>query len=250
MALWSKDLPHVTVRRHAGWTKPITLIVPYYEQPIFFARQLAHWAAYPPEFAAFLTIIVVDDGSPTYPAASTVIRPPMRAAFRLFRISQDVRWNWLAARNIGFHHAANGWCLVTDMDHVVPTATLEACLAGVHDPAVAYAFNRVEHTGPPIHPHSASFFMTRELFWKVGGYDETLSGHYGTDGDYRRRLAAAAPIQVLTDVLIRHEYVDDSSVTRYRRKQPEDAKVKQLVARRGKHWTPKVLSFPYTEVGC
>lgn len=242
---WSDTIPVVTAERSTV-PRPLTLIIPYYEQPVFFARQLAHWASLPAHVSDHLSIIVVDDGSPDAPAAS-VPRPALRR-FRLFRIEQDVRWNWLAARNIGFHHAPDGWCLVTDMDHMVPVETFEACIYGVHDTRVAYGFSRREHTGAVVHSHSASFLMTRDLFWAVGGYDETLSGHYGTDGDYRRRLAKVAKLAILTDVLERHEFVADASTTKYLRKQPEDAAVSRLVKARPRDWTPKVLSFPYREV--
>lgn len=244
MALWCRHLPLVRIAR-AHVPRPMTLIVPYYEQPIFFARQLAHWAALPPDLLRYLSIIVVDDGSPMQPAAA-VPRPSL--PLRLFRIGVDVRWNWLAARNIGFHHAAEGWCLVTDMDHLVPGETFFACIYGVHNDRIAYAFSRREHTGAEAAPHSASFFLTRELFWRTGGYDETLSGYYGTDGEYRRRLLKVAPMVILTDELVRHEFVEDASTTRYQRKQPEDAAVGRLVAARAPQWQPKVLSFPYAEV--
>jgi hypothetical protein len=134
------------------------------------------------------------------------------------------------------------------MDHVLPEDTARAVIEGAHDPGVIYAFSRVEHTGAPANPHSASFLMTRAMFWKVGGYDEALSGHYGTDGDWRRRCARVAPLKVLTDRLVRHEFVSDSSTTRYKRKQPEDAGVKAIIAARGRGWAPRVLSFPYHEV--
>jgi len=244
MALWCKDLPSVTVPLGTE-PKHVTLIVPYYEQPVFFARQLATWASYPPELSAYLSIIVVDDGSPTSPAAA-VERPALRD-FRLFRIGPDVRWNWLAARNIGFHAASEGWCLVTDMDHVLPAETLRACVYGQHDPRVAYAFSRQEYTGASAMPHSASFFLTRKMFWKTGGYDERGSGYYGNDGPFRRKLAKVAAIKVLSDVLVRHEHVDDSYTTRYLRKQAEDAQLKRILA---KNDPPKVLSFPYAEVTC
>lgn len=244
MALWCRDVPLVKVIQ-AAHPKPVTLIVPYYEQPVFYRRQLDHWATYPEDVRRHLSIIVVDDGSPTFPASGV---PHAPLPLRVFRIQQDVRWNWLAARNIGFHHAAEGWCLVTDMDHVVPAETLRACITGAHDPRTVYCFARAEHTGIGIHPHSASFFLTRKTFWKSGGYDETLSGHYGTDGDFRRRLRKVAPFALVSDRLIRHEYVDDSSVTRYQRKQPEDATVKRLVAARTSAWKPRTLSFPYAEV--
>lgn len=239
---WSRTLPRARVR--LGAPKRVTFVYPYYQNAAFFARQVETWRGYPAELRTFLSAIVVDDGSPT-PA---VFPEPMPLEARLFRIAVDVRWNWLAARNIGFHYAAPGWVLVTDMDHVVPEATFRSVIYGAHEPDVIYAFSRVEHTDAPANPHSASFLLTKALFWTVGGYDEALSGHYGTDGDWRRRCAAVAPMHVLSDVLVRHEFVQDASTTRYLRKQPEDAGARRIIAARGKRWTPKTLSFPYHEV--
>lgn len=254
MSGWAKALPRVTVPRTAVAT-PMTVIVPYYENPQFLQRQLQHWATWAaaPDLGPHVTVIVVDDGSPSTPARH--VAEPLPAFLRLFEIQEDRPWNWLAARNIGFAQAADGWCLVTDMDHVVPEATLRAVLYGRHDPSVIYGFSRMdirvdEGSAQPVAPHPNSWLLTREMFWRVGGYDETLSGHYGTDGDWRRRCAQVAPIQILTDTLLRYEHHGDSSTTRYRRKSPEDvAAVQRLVAARQVGWAPKTLSFPYLEVG-
>lgn len=243
---WARDLTHVRVAK-ATEPKRFTVILPFYLNRHFFAQQVAGWAQWSDELRAAVSVIVVDDGSPE-PA---VMPNPVPLSLRLFRIHEDRQWNWLAARNIGAHHAADGWMLLTDMDHVLPAETASAIIWGKHDPAVVYAFSRREHTGEPVTPHSASFLMTRALFWTIGGYDETLSGHYGTDGDFRRRILKVAPIHVLPEKLVRYEYVSDSSTSRYPRKLPADAAaVKQLVAQRTKGWTPKVLSFPYQEVTC
>lgn len=240
---WSRDLPRVTVAK-ASVPKRVTFIYPFYCNQHFLEQQVAGWGHYPQELREHITAIVVDDGSPE-PATLPVAAVPIR----LFRIHEDRRWNWLAARNIGAHHAPDGWMLLTDMDHVVPADTAHALIWGQHDPAVVYAFARREHSGESVPPHSASFLMTRALFWKIGGYDETLSGHYGTDGDFRRRVAKYAQIKVLPQELVRYEYVGDSSTSRYQRKLPADAAVvKALVSKRAKDWTPKVLSFPYAEV--
>jgi hypothetical protein len=245
--LWCAHLPTVTVPRAAA-PKSFTLVMPYYCNPEFLETQLEGWWGLPPAVRERMTAVIVDDGSPIGPAAGVLRRQSLPFPIRLFRIDVDVRWNWLAARNIGLHYAAPGWVLVTDMDHVVPAATARAVIEGEHAPGVIYAFSRVEHTGAPATPHSASFLLTRAMFWKVGGYDERLSGYYGTDGDWRRRCAATAPMEVLTDPLVRHEFVQDSSTTRYRRKQLQDAAVRPLIAARGKQWTPRTLSFPYHEV--
>lgn len=228
--------------------KPVTFVYPYYENPKFFQRQLDLWMSYPKQLLEHLAVIVVDDGSPTHPAKDVVFNSGPYLNIRLFRIDVDIRWNWLAARNIGLHYARDGWTLLTDMDHMVSEEVLNSLIWGKHDEAVIYRFSRMEHTGQHIHPHPNSWFMTRKMFWKIGGYDEACSGFYGTDGDYRRRCAATAPIKIMTQALVRYEYIDDSSTIRYKRKQPEDAQARKIMRSRQPGWKPKTLSFPHHEV--
>lgn len=241
---WYSSLRRVTIQQGDRPTR-ITLVYPYYDCEMFFGRQVGIWQGYAADVKPHLSVIVVDDGSPR-PVPHTT---PHGVETRLFRIDVDVRWNWLAARNVGAHHAADGWLLLTDMDHVVPEATLRTLIWADLDPSVVYMFRRVEHTGQKIRPHSASYLMTRKMFWRIGGYDEALSGFYGTDGEFRRRVMHQATVQLIENApLIRFEYVDDASVRTYKRKQPEDAMVQHLIAARGADWRPKTLSFPYHEV--
>jgi hypothetical protein len=242
------DAPIVEVKRGDMRKDFVCIVMPYYDNPQFFEYQMRRWWAFNVGVRLRLGAIIVDDGSPTYPAGDVLRGHPPPIAMRLFRIDVDVRWNWLAARNIGMKNAPDCWCVLTDMDHVIPFDTAKALIHGEHDPNIIYRFSRRERDGGPIHPHPNSWFMTRRMFWKVGGYDEALSGHYGTDGEYRRRCAATAPIRIMTDELHRYEHYEDSSTTRYKRKQPEDAGVKQMIRARGPNWKPKVLSFPHHEI--
>jgi hypothetical protein len=240
------DAPVVFVASSAD-PKPVTIILPYYENPQTLAAHMIRWGDWPATHRKWLSAIIVDDGSPEHPAGRVLAGVRQPFPIRLFRIEQDVRWNWLAARNLAFSHA-RGWCIVTDIDHIIPPTTMDALLWGEHDPSIIYRFSRREYSGEDIPAHPNSWFMTREMFWRIGGHDEALSGYYGTDGEYRRRAAKTAPIRILSDRLIREEHVRDSSTTRYLRKQPEDQAVQRIVAARGPDWTPKVLSFPWHEV--
>jgi hypothetical protein len=241
---WARALPVVAVLQR-DTPKPVTFVYPYFENPRFFRQQLAGWDTYPPMVRPHVSAIVVDDHSEAEATLPNTLPFPVR----LFRIDVKVPWNWLAARNIGAKEAADGWLLLTDMDHVVPVETATAIVYGAHDPDVVYGFSRVEHTGHLVMPHSASFLMTKAMFWKVGGYDERFSGSYGSDGIYRRRLMATAPLQILSDVLVRHERVGDSSTTVYARKLPEDsARLTAIQAQIPAGAQPKTLSFPYREV--
>lgn len=239
------DAPVVTVAV-GHEPKDFTLIMPYYENPMFMVRQYDHLRGMPHELRQFLTVIVVDDGSPREPAEGVLAGISQEElALRLYRIEKDVRWNWLAARNIGAHRASTQWLMLTDMDHVLPERTLRTLVYGQHAASTIYRFSR---TGTKTHPHPNSWFMTRDMYWRVGGYDEALSGYYGTDGEYRRRCAATAPIRIMSVPLELHEHEGDSSTIRYKRKQPEDAAAKQMIKRRGPNWRPRTLSFEYHEV--
>jgi hypothetical protein len=240
------DAQLVTPTRN-GEARDITFVYPYYRNPHFLRTQVGLWSGYPKELREHVSAIVVDDGSPESPASDVLVGIERPFPIRLFRIEKDIRWNWLAARNIAMSKA-QGWCVLTDMDHVVPLETLDAVLFGAYDSKVIYRFSRREADGKKIHPHPNSMLMTRDMFWKVGGYDEALSGHYGTDGDWRRRCAKTAKVRTLPYELERHERVGDSSTTHYLRKQPEDARGKQIVKSRKPGWKPKTLSFAYHEV--
>lgn len=241
---WAADSPVVSVP-NGSEPKHVTIVLPFYEAHEFLATHLQAWWMYSDTIKRHLSAVIVDDGSPE-PLCPIRSRP---FPIRVFRIGVDVPWNWLAARNIGAHHAPDGWLLMTDMDHVLPADTAHALIYGKHDPSIVYAFSRREHTGEPVNPHSASFFMTRQMFWRIGGYDERLSGVYGTDGAYRKRVMSQTWIRVLENELIRYEYVADSSVTRYERK---TARMRELRRKRFASVppgsAPKVLSFPYSEV--
>lgn len=239
------DAPTVTMGRTAP--KSVTIIYPYYENPFALSKRIYHWSRLPKELRAYLSAIIVDDGSPDHPAKQVFGHCSNPFPIRLFRIEEDRRWNWLAARNIGMHYA-NGWCVATDMDHILPPETLDSLVNENHRIDHIYRFSRVEKTGVAIHSHPNSWFMTKEMFWKFGGYDEALSGYYGTDGEARRRWVKTAPVLTLKDHLIRDEYNVDSSTTRYQRKESIDRKAQEIIKARSKNWKPRVLSFPYHEV--
>lgn len=244
------DAPHVEIEVDRTKPKPVTFVYPYYENPRMLAWQVGLWNSYPADLRDFLSVVVVDDGSPRQPAETVLRHCALSLPVALYRIVVDVRWNWLAARNLGVSVAdrPDDWHLLTDMDHAVTPDVLDRLVYGRHDDAIIYRFRREEADGTPIREHPNSWLLTARMFWRTGGYDEALSGHYGTDGEFRRRCAATAPIRILTDRLVRHEFFMDASTTDYKRKQPEDAAVQRMVAARGPGWKPKTLSFPWTRV--
>lgn len=214
----------------------LTIVMPYYENPGMLQLQFEGWASWPAKRKRRLRVILVDDGSPHYPAAE-VSRPEGLPALEIYRVGEDRPWHQHAARNLGAHVAAEGWLLLTDMDHVLTDAAARALFkrmdAGELDEGTAYMLDRLEaDTGLPTlngagqpKPHPNSFLMTRETFWRVGGYDERLTGFYGTDAYFRRRLFTRARQGHLDVPLVRYwrDLIPDASTNGLPRKEGRDS---------------------------
>jgi hypothetical protein len=227
-----------------------TLVMAYYENNDMLAAQLDALSKMSKEVRKHLRVIVVDDGSPFHPARASAAGCPVT----IYRIKVDIRWNQDAARNIGVFHAETEWVLITDMDHMVPEQTWQYLTTADLNNYAAYKFARVSAPAmTPYKPHPNSYFMTREMYQRIGGYDERFAGYYGTDGDFRDRINSAAPVINLKCPLIRvpREHIHDASTTRYARKSPEDQRIREIKAARSKipGWRPVNLSFPYERVG-
>lgn len=187
----------------------LTLVLAYYENPGMLARQYETWAAYPQDIKRRVQVIVVDDGSPTRPAID-VPRPEGLPRLGIYRITVDRPWNQDAARNLGAHMAPDGWLFLTDMDHLLPADQAAQLLRRVSDPGLFYTFARMDAgTGRPMldgrgvpKPHPNSYAMTRELYWRAGGYDEDFCGVYGTDGAFRKQLLRVGVHRHLQNVAI------------------------------------------------
>ena len=166
----------------------VSLVFAYYENPDMLELQWQEIARYPSTIKDSLEVIVVDDGSPTFPAGE-VRRPPGLPRHAIFRLDRDVRWNQDAARNIGAHEAQSPWLLLTDIDHVAPAETLAQVLSRDKDPKLVYSFPRVKFdSDEEREPHPNSYLMTKDLYWTIGGHDEDYKGIYGKDFLFRQRV--------------------------------------------------------------
>lgn len=235
----------------------VALCLPYYRNPGMLERQCDDLAGLPEDLGREIELVVVDDGSPDDSRASTVMiqtAPMPLRAVSLYRITVDVRWNQDAARNLAVSQASSTWVLLTDIDHLVPVATWRRVIEGKLDPAKIYKFSRASLPSLAAYkPHPNSWLMTRELYDRMGGYDERFAGFYGTDGDFRDRCSGAATVELLPEQLWRvpREVIADASTTTYERKAPEDGPAIQRIKGERKlipDWRPIRGRFPWVKV--
>jgi hypothetical protein len=237
--------------------KQICLILPYYCNAGMLRKHFEFWNQYSEATRRHLQIIVVDDGSPLGSRAHEEICTHQLHVdvldFRLYRILTDLRWNWLQCRNLGASEASTPWLLLTDMDHVVLPDVMESLMRQEHDPSICYMLSRgywPEMT--PRTPHPNSFLMSKDLFWRVGGYDESFAGHYGTDTMWRERCRQAGPVVLLAEKLASgfRKYVPDASTTTLARLENRDPRaLKEIIAyKRRVGLGVQTLRLPWTRV--
>lgn len=239
--------------------RAITIVLPHFQNLGMLAEQQRIWASFPADVRESLHVVIVDDCSPKghRPSAKSVTFDGL-ASLRIYRLLKKKRWNWLACRNLGAKMATTDWIVFTDMDHVVPVETLERLMTDDLNAADAYRFKRVTATTvwpyrlqdcTPYKIHNDTWFLTRALFFSDGvfGYDERLSGCYGTSGEFRDRVMATARAHVLReDVIIRYprEVIADASThpsVFTRKNDPEnDQLLKKLKDKRAQipNWRP------------
>lgn len=216
----------------------LTFVYAYYDNPLMLAQQYRIWSAYPEELKSKVSVIVVDDASPRWPA--TDVARPALPKLSIYRVKVDVPWHQDGARNLGAFEAQDGWLFLSDMDHALPSASLSKLLEE-DDERVFFTFPRLD--APDLKPNAKGpghniFALTKEMYWrKMRGYDEDMCGQYGSDGAPRRRLLKVAKNVVLSDCpVIRYprEVIMDASTTSLERRGPENEQRRKDVAARKK----------------
>lgn len=206
--------------------RSLTLVYAYYDNPAMLARQFETWAAYPEWFRKRVKAVVVDDASPRWPALE-VERPRGLPALEIYRVAVDIPWHQDGARNLGAH-VSEGWLFLSDMDHVLPSGSLEDVWR-ITNAGCFFTFARWDAaTDAPMldgagnhKPHPNTYLLHRDLYWAAGGYDESFCGVYGTDGAFRRQLEGVGIHRHLEGVrIVRYsrDVIADASTTTLDRK--------------------------------
>ena len=221
----------------------VTLIIPYYRQPRMLRLQLDVAAEYPDNYR----VIVVDDGSPE--PAIDVFRDSDRAA--LYRIKTDIPWNRGGARNLGVTVSETDWVIHVDTDHVLPAGAAKRLLDIDVDPKCWYRFPRFrvgkadetrrkdvisdECEFGEIKPHIDSYLVTKDLYWKAGGYNEDYSGCLGGGSPFLEQLGLAGSVKLISRSVPLHVYtrqvIPDASISTLSRDTSEYARRKARIGR-------------------
>lgn len=250
----------------------ITICFSYYENPRMLELQYKHLRKIPDDLKRSLRLIVVDDGtgaSKARPDGSLIPGDTPSAVepakwqdigfpYELYRMTVDIRWNQDACRNLAADRAQTDWILLTDIDHILPSRTLDELVSGTFASSKAYKFVRTllqpDKKIYPFRIHQNTWFLFRKTFWEVGGYDEILRGKYGSDGDICRRIEQHCGQPVILPYpicLVTPRTVRDAATFSYTRKDPIlDANIAEILTKRDSlpDWKPMIFRTPWERV--
>jgi predicted glycosyltransferase involved in capsule biosynthesis len=100
-----------------------------------------------------------------------------------------VKWGNARARNIGAINAKNEWLLFLDVDHTIKEKITSSDMSSLNKKMVMRM--RRDYGGKTAWP-SGSIIIHRDLFFKIGGYDERFCGNYGYEDLYLVHKAGKA----------------------------------------------------------
>lgn len=201
-----------------------SICMPYHDNPAMWEKQLLNAYGLPRYLKNEIEIVLCDDCSIELP------KPPtswLVSPIQMFRLNgAHVPWSHRVASNVAVHESGSPFVIVTDIDHIVPEDTLQRLSV---DPFFefsrdkVYTFERRNADGSRYKPHPDSWLMRREMWERIGGYDERYRGVYGQNMPFIERVRHhAAEIKSCGLDLVRYsrEDIHDASERVLMRKSP------------------------------
>lgn len=182
-----------------------------YGQPLMLEKWWNTLRSYSPEVREKLHVIIVDDhGEPPVAVPRDILD---LMSICVYRVSDDIPWNQMGARNLGMQQAPDGWCLMLDPDMVVEPGVAERLLARIKDMRqgelvkllLRYTNGKLDSSSPN------AYLIHRKDFAKVGGYDEDYAGHKGWSDVQLMHTLLGARIRFLRpqDLWVRYYHSED-----------------------------------------
>lgn len=203
----------------------ISIICPIYNSPVIFYEQLLYLSRILKGLDKDVEMIFVDDGSKQslidiynkFIASNKLIFHKNNVYlnkryfdnFKILETKSKLAWNQPAARNLGAKHARGNYLLFFDIDHIITRGMVEDLFyfhgdmfrwcrryAILKDGKIYRKKEFLVREGlkPEINLNkkfgvSNIFGIKKEIFDKLGGYDEQFCGRYGGDDtDFMKRF--------------------------------------------------------------
>ena len=159
----------------------ITLCYSYFNQESALLRHVDNWNSWSKYLRNHFSYLIVDDNSSLHALEKINDKKLEKLDISIYRVLDDLHCNISGARNLAAKKCLTDWMMILDMDTLVSEELAEEIisLASNGRSGFAYKFNQRFPDSEAKIPHGAVCLIRVEDYWKVGGCEEDLVGHYG-----------------------------------------------------------------------
>ena len=186
----------------------ITINLSFYNQNEVLREHILGWKSWSDSLKEKFSFCIIDDCSKT---KATDILSDIDLSdlnISIYRVKEDLVCNIAGVRNLSAKECKTEWMVILDMDTLVSEELATSMVSLCDVPSGnCFKFNRRVPTDP-YHvkngqQHPAVCLLRLEDYWKVGGCEEDLVGHYGqTDPIFWYRAQGKLKVDVRMDMFL------------------------------------------------
>ena len=214
-------------------------------------KHINTWKSYPDDIKDLFTFYIIDDSSKK--PASEIIKKETDLDLHLYRVEEDLYCNIAGVRNLGAKECNTPWMVILDMDTIISKELAQSLIELANkniNNNIVFKFNRkvLDNSNHIKHnkPHPAICLIRKSNYWKIGGCEEDLVGHYGyTDPSFWYRAKnEKVSINIQKNLFLLYYPEGESDINR------DNKHNKKLFEKRKKDnkWSNKYIRFKWHKV--
>lgn len=197
--------------------KKITINLSFYNQNKVLIDHINLWKSYSSETKKQFSFCVVDDCS-KIPADEVLSGIDLSDLdIHIYRVTEDLYCNIAGVRNLAATVCQTDWIVILDMDTMVSESLAREMLKLTDSPpGNCFKFNRraIGHN-KHNHTHPAVCLLRKDDYWKVGGCEEDLVGHYGyTDPSFWHRAKGKLQVHEMRNLYLNYKPEGEANINR------------------------------------
>ena len=200
-------------------SKKITINLSFYNQNEVLKQHVLSWKGWDDSVKEYFSFCIIDDCSKV--KATDVLEgiDLSDLDISIYRVKEDIVCNIAGVRNLAAKVCETEWMIILDMDTMISEDLAKSILKQNAKPRKCFKFNR-RVVSNPAHPkhnqiHPAVCLLRKEDYWKVGGCEEDLVGHYGqTDPIFWYRAQGVLNVEIKKDLYLDYLPAGEAQINR------------------------------------
>lgn len=157
----------------------LTFMMAVYGQPEMMRKWFQTLRTYDDDVLDRIRLLIVDDHGDPPQEIPVDIRAMLDC--RLYRVTKQIKWNQMGARNLGMDQATTDWVVMMDPDMVVELPVAKRILKILPKMKPGFVLKLfLRYTNDVADGSSPNVYVMHRLdFERMGGYDEDYAGNKG-----------------------------------------------------------------------